>query len=129
MKRPTVATVFGVLSVIFGIISCISSIIVIIGIAVLINLGMIVPAIFAIGGVLVSILLLISGLFLLLNKKSSVTANILYATGAILINGGSVIYSAASGAGFGFMGILGFIYPVLIIIFIVRNVSVRSYYA
>ena len=123
MNRPTVATVFGVLSVIFGGLSCISSLIVAIGIAALIALGMIFTAVLSIGGV-------IAGIQLLRNKKSAICCSMLYVAVSLLVSGAGIAYSLVNGNGVGgFFTIAGLVYPVLMFFFIVRNGKVKAFYA
>lgn len=128
-KRPTSATVFGILNIVFG------------GLGTLGGLANF--ALFALSAVLglmgviswaLSILLLVGGILLLINKSISPKFNFFVAIGSLVISLiFQIYYKVAFGAlyGTGTMItalIIGAVYPVLLIIFM-RKPEIESYYS
>jgi len=127
-KRPTVATVFGVLNVIFGGLGVLG----VMGAIASLSVAPILGAI-QLGNVAGSAVVLFSGILLLTNKKNALSVTNL----AILISIGLtlalVVYLIATLGIVGviasiFAVILGGVYPLLVFLLVLRNETVKSFY-
>ena len=128
--RPTVATVFGVLNIIFGVFG-------VIGLFNIKNafyfLGTLYGIISLLSG-LVSILLLVTGIFLILDKGKALAINRYYAYASLAVTIIGAVFLIYMFGFTGMMGniiavIIGVIYPLLILFVLLRNGDVRSYYS
>ncbi len=129
LKRPTIATVFGVLNIIFGEYGVIG----------LFNIkntfyfsGVFFGIISIVSG-LVLILLFIAGIFLILNKGMALALNRYYAYASLAITGVGIAYLFYQFGFTGMMGnivaiVIGVVYPPLILFVLLRNRDVRSFY-
>ena len=128
--RPTVATVFGACNVVFGVFG-------VIGLFNIKNafnfLGTLYGIISLLSG-LVSVLLLVAGVFLILDKGMALALNRYYAYASLAVTAIGALFLIYM---FGFTGMMGNIvaivigvtYPLLILFVLLRNPDVRSYYA
>lgn len=126
-KRPTVATVFGVLNIVFGGFAVLS----VFTISTLFEMYGTVGGIINIISIVVSVFGLYNGLLLLTNKNNALLFNQIQAFLSIIVAITWSIFLVASGfsivAGM-FSIVLGVLYPVLLIFLVVRNANVKSFY-
>ncbi len=128
--RPNVATIFGVLDILFGILG-ISSIRYWNSMNAFI--GEFYNVILA-AGALVSVLLLIAGIFLLMNKSMALQLNMYYAyvsIGLAIVRSMYVIVKGGiAGLMIGIFSIgISLIYPILILAILMKNSEVKSFYS
>ncbi len=128
-KRPTVATVFGILHIVFGAI----------GILGIFTIGSqfsysALMGILRLLSIAVSGLLLAAGIFLIMNKKMAVDLSKYYAIASLAV---TVIYAVYLVSTLGMVGffaaivtiLIGVIYPVLVYLLIVNNAEVKNFYS
>jgi hypothetical protein len=128
--RPNVATIFGILDILFGILG-ISSIQYWNSMNAF--LGEFYNVILAAGSLL-SVLLLVAGIFLLMNKAVALQLNMYYAWVSIGLAVLRALYVIVKGGIPGFMiGIfsigISIIYPILILAILLKNSEVKSFYS
>ncbi len=128
--RPTVATVFGILDIVFGVLAMSSmrfwtSMHVFIGDFYNIIL---------IAGALLGILLLVAGIFLLMNKGIALQLNLYYAFISIGLAVVRTLYMVITGGIGGivvwiFAVTVSLVYPLLILVILLRNDEVKKFYS
>lgn len=128
--RPNVATIFGILDILFGILG-ISSIRYWNSMNAFI--GEFYNVILA-AGALVSVLLLVAGIFLLMNKSMALQLNMYYAyvsIGLAIVRSMYVIVKGGiAGLMIGIFSIgISLIYPILILVILLKNSEVKSFYS
>ncbi|HRP70652.1 MAG TPA: hypothetical protein PLY93_14090 [Turneriella sp.] len=127
-KRPTVATVFGVLNIVFGAFGVFG----IFGALAWFTLGAKILGVLSIGSTLGSLLLLFSGILLVANKDNALKITNLAIIVSLALTAASIIYGVA--AGYQTMGavittiILSLVYPALIFFLLLKNAEVQSFY-
>jgi hypothetical protein len=129
MKRPTVATVFGILHIVFGAIGVLG----IFGIGTAFQYSAL-NGLLRLISIAVSALLLVAGIFLVMNKKMAVDLSRYYCMASLAI---TVVYAVYLIAAFGMVGfiaaivtiLIGVIYPVLVWLLLVNNAEVKGFYA
>jgi len=129
MKRPTVATVFGILNIVFGAIGVLG----ILSIGATFQYSMVYGFLRLIS-IAVSGLLLAAGVFMMMNKKMSIDLNKYYAIASLAITVIYAIYLIVALGMVGFVGaifviLIGVIYPVLLWFMVINNEPVKSFYA
>jgi hypothetical protein len=128
MKRPTVAMVFGILNIVFGAFG-------LFGLATIGTSFAVSPimGIISIVSVCVSVILLLAGLTLVINKKIALDLNKYYAMLSLLITIINAVYLTVTAGIAGLMVaivaiLIGIIYPLLIWLFVVKNKAVQQFY-
>jgi hypothetical protein len=128
MKRPTVAMVFGILNIVFGAFG-------LFGLATIGASFTVSPimGIISIVSVCVSVILLLAGLTLVINKKIALDLNKYYAILSLLITIINAVYLTITAGIAGLMLaivaiLIGIIYPLLIWLFVVKNKAVQQFY-
>jgi hypothetical protein len=154
-KRPTAATVIGILNIIFGGLGIISGLSAVLCAAAVssyagaaagalsdlastygtdVATGAATAAIAGAGtltlilsilGLLLAVALLIGGIGLLVNKKMGTLFTIIYACGTLLV---TILQIALTPFGFGFFAIIGLAYPIVAFVFMMMP-AVKTYYA
>lgn len=127
-KRPTVATVFGVLNVIFGGLG-------VLGVMTAIS-TLSISAIYGalqLGNVAGSAVLLFSGILLLTNKKNALSITNLAVLISVALTLALVVYLIATAGIVGviasiFVVIIGGVYPALVFFLVLKNEAVKSFY-
>jgi hypothetical protein len=135
-QRPTVATVFAILNIVFGGIFCIVAILAVIGVAALIASGMYLTAVLTLLSIVVGVLLLISGIFLIMNKSNAVQFCLYYVVASVVVALINIIIKIVSPQvimgvkiGLGVGDFIGLIYPALIFFLVIKNEAVKKFYA
>jgi hypothetical protein len=128
-QRPTVATVFGVLNVIFGGLGAFG---ILAALALLALPGTKILGALALGSGAASVILLISGIFLLTNKKNALSVTTLAIMLSAALTAAQVIMYLVLGMGIGAAIttiVTGLIYPALIFFLLLKNENVKSWYS
>lgn len=131
-KRPTVATVFGVLNLVFGGLSLVLGVL---GVTLLLAAFSTYPvsAIFGILSLGVAAFEVYTGILLLTNKKNAVSLTKTYLIVALAVLAGNIIgtimqYGMAGVFAGIFTVIIGLVYPALLFFLIVKSEPVNSFY-
>ena len=130
VTRPNVATIFGILDIVFGVLG-------ISNLSYLNSMNQWLGTFYNIvlmAGVLLAVLLLAAGLFLLMNKGPALKLNMYYAYASISLtvirSGYLVIQGGIAGLMIGiFSTIITLIYPVLILVILLKDESARVFYS
>jgi hypothetical protein len=131
-QRPTMATVFGMLNIFFGAYS-------INGLLNIKNafsfLGLFYGIISLLSG-LILLLLLVAGVYLIMNKKRAIILTMCYVYASLVVTVVAVVYLFVE---FGIASVIdknkvaavlvGIIYPLLLLFILLRNAEVKSFYS
>ncbi|MFO1472412.1 MAG: hypothetical protein U1F27_15415 [Turneriella sp.] len=131
-KRPTVATVFGVLNIVLSGLGLVFGILAV-GVTLTLLSSMPIQAVVSLIGLLLSALGVFSGILLITNKKNALSITNMYVIGSIVVAligvVNTVITVGMAGVFAGIVGLLiSLIYPALVYFLVLKSEPVKSFY-
>ena len=131
-KRPTVATVFGVLNIVLSGLGLVTGLLAV-GLTISLLSSMPLQAVFSLLSLALSALGVFSGILLITNKKNALSITNLYVLGSLAVIGANVVYLVVTLGMAGVMAsimtvVIGLIYPALLYFLLLKSEPVKSFY-
>lgn len=131
-KRPTVATVFGVLNIVLSGLGLVTGLLAV-GLTISLLSSMPLQAVFSLIGLALSAMGVFSGILLITNKKNALSITNMYVLGSLVVIGANVVYLVITLGIAGVMAsivtvLIGLIYPALLYFLLLKSEPVKSFY-